>query len=171
MKKLVIIGASIIVVVIGLGITFSETQTQTQTEEITTLSKTISIGTIHRDAAKMTDRYQPLIDHIAAKISNEEIIFEGNVIIPDSQEEVIKNINEQKMDIYFDSPIIAMKIHQETKMEPVLLGWKEGVSMYHTVFITPISSDITSLDDLTGKKIIFGRLRVHIRILFAKIPS
>ncbi|KER06341.1 phosphate-phosphonate ABC transporter periplasmic protein [Marine Group I thaumarchaeote SCGC AAA799-E16] len=155
MKNVTIAGITIIVIAVIFSLVFFAIESESKSEIPSESSKTISIGTIHRDAAKMTKRYQPMIDHIATELSDGKTTFEGRVMSPDSQEEMIMYINDQKIDIYFDSPLIGMKILQETKMTPVLLGWKEGVSKYHSVFIVPIDSEITSLNELTGKSIIF----------------
>jgi phosphonate transport system substrate-binding protein len=58
------------------------------------------------------------------------------------------------MDIFFDSPLIGMKVASQTELNPFLLSWKEGHRDYHTVFIVPVDSDI-SFDNLYNKTIIF----------------
>lgn len=67
---------------------------------------------------------------------------------------MIKSINDGQIDIYFDSPLIGMKIANQTELNPLLLSWKEGHRDYHTVFIAPLNSDVT-FDNLHGKTIIF----------------
>jgi phosphonate transport system substrate-binding protein len=155
MKKIIIIALLVIVVTVAAVLILSENQSEIQSEDLELVSESISIGTIHRDAAKMTKRYQPLIEHVATELNNDDTTFVGNVMTPHSQEEMIKYINEQKIDIYFDSPIIGMKVQQEAKMTPMLLAWKENTPTYHSVFIAPIDSEIESLDDVAGKQIIF----------------
>ncbi|AJW71475.1 phosphate/phosphite/phosphonate ABC transporter substrate-binding protein [Nitrosopumilus adriaticus] len=113
-----------------------------------------TIGTIHRDSAKMVKRYQPLADYIAEKISDENKMYKGKVMILPSQEKMIEAINNHEMDLYFDSPLIGIKIMNDAEIEPFLLSWKEGHREYHTVFITAIDSEIT-FDNLFNKTLVF----------------
>lgn len=113
-----------------------------------------TIGTIHRDSAKMVKRYQPLADYIAEKISDENKMYKGKVMILPSQEKMIEAINNHEMDLYFDSPLIGIKIMEDAGIEPFLLSWKEGYREYHSVFITAIDSEIT-FDNLFNKTLVF----------------
>ncbi len=113
-----------------------------------------TIGTIHRDSAKMVKRYQPLADYIAEKISDENKMYQGKVMILPSQEKMIEAINNHEMDLYFDSPLIGIKIMNDAEIEPFLLSWKEGHREYHTVFITAIDSEFT-FDNLFNKTLVF----------------
>lgn len=115
---------------------------------------TIIVGTIHRDSVKMTKRYQPLVDYLAEKLSNENTTYKGVVRIIGTEEQMVNSILNEEMDIFFDSPLIGMKVAEQAEMEPLLLSWKEGFRDYHSVFIAPIESDIT-FDDLNGKTIVF----------------
>ena len=120
-------------------------------EDDTEYHETISIGTIHRDSVKMTKRYQPLADYLAEQLSSENKIYKGIVHIDASEKDMI---NHRHMDLFFDSPLIGMKVAQQAEMEPLLLSWKEGVRDYHSVFIVPNDSEIT-VDKLDGKTIVF----------------
>lgn len=125
-----------------------QSQTPAEYDEI------IIVGTINRDAVKMTKRYQPFIDYVAEKLSDEDTTYKGIVQISSSEQDMINLVKNQKMDIYFDSPLIGMKIANETDMNPLLLSWKEGHKEYHTVFIVPLESDVT-FDNLKNKTVIF----------------
>ncbi|WP_299293397.1 phosphate/phosphite/phosphonate ABC transporter substrate-binding protein [Nitrosopumilus sp.] len=120
-------------------------------EENLEYDETITIGTIHRDSVKMTKRYLPLANYLAEKLSSDEKIYKGVVHISPSEEEMV---NQRVMDVFFDSPLIGMKVAEQTNMESLLLSWKEGERDYHSVFIVPIDSEIT-FDDLEGKTIVF----------------
>lgn len=113
--------------------------------------ETITIGTIHRDSVKMTKRYLPLANYLAEKLSSDDKVYKGMVHISPSEEELV---NHRHMDVYLDSPLIAMKVAEKADMEPLLLSWKEGERDYHSVFIVPNDSEIT-FDNLEGKTIVF----------------
>ena len=116
--------------------------------------ETITVGTIHRDAVKMTKRYQPFIDYVAEKLSDEDTTYKGVVQIVASEQEMVNKVISKELDLFFDSPLIGMKVAKQTEMSPLLLSWKEGFREYHSVFIVPIESELT-FDDLNGKTIIF----------------
>lgn len=147
------------VIVVGLFFAFQESEifddSSEQLDDTFEITHTITIGTIHRDAAKMTDRFQPMADHIATLLSSDETKYVGKVAVPDSQENMIKLINNNQVDLYFDSPLIGLKINQDAEMSPILYAWKEGVLSYHSVFIVSKNSDIDSLYDIDGKTVIF----------------
>lgn len=153
----------IVLAIIGFGITlgiiasysidFSENNIENNIT-VTSYDNVITIGTIHRDSAKMTDRYQPLAEYIGEQLSTENKIYKGSVNIIPSQEEMIKSLINHEIDIYFDSPLIGMIIAEQTEIDPFLLSWKEGEREYNTVFITSIDSKIT-FDNLYNKTIVF----------------
>lgn len=116
--------------------------------------ETISIGIIHRDSEKMYKRYQPLANYLANELSDDITRYKGLTKILPSEQQMIQSINNGEIDIYFDSPLIGMKIASKTNLEPILLSWKEGHREYHSVFITSIDSDI-SFEKLHEKIIIF----------------
>ena len=162
----------IILAIIGIGIIsvtmifLSESNEMTNSDEILVqddailqnlpleFDETITIGTIHRDSVKMTKRYQPLADYVAEKLSDENTTYKGVVNIIGTEEQMVNSIINKEMDIFFDSPLIGMKVAEQTEMSPLLLSWKEGHREYHSVFMVPIESEIT-FDDLNGKTIVF----------------
>jgi len=153
--KLLVIAGGIIVIAAIVFFSISQENPDVINSDLKQPTSSISIGTIHRDAAKMTDRFQPLADHIANKLSDDSETYRGTVIIPESQVEMINLINNHEIDIYIDSPIIGMKINEDAKMSPALFAWKDNAKSYHSVFFALNSSEIMSLDDIEGTTIIF----------------
>lgn len=129
----------------------TNTQEDLVQEDDLEYDETITIGTIHRDSVKMTKRYLPLANYLAEKLSSDEKIYKGVVHISPSEEEMV---NQRQIDVFFDSPLIGMKVAQQANMEPLLLSWKEGERDYHSVFIVPKDSEI-SIDSLDGRIIVF----------------
>lgn len=152
----------IILIIIGIGITIGSyslfsSETNNLEPEITEkieYNATITIGTIHRDSEKMFKRYQPLADYLAEELSDETVRYKGITQIFPTEQQMINSANKGEMDIFFDSPLIGMKVASQTELSPFLLSWKEGHRDYHTVFIVPIDSDV-SFDNLYNKTIIF----------------
>jgi len=152
----------IIIAIIGIGLTIagfalypSESDNlEIQIDDEIKYDEAITIGIIHRDSEKMWKRYQPLADYVAEKISNDTTRYKGETKILPTEQQMVSSVNKGEIDIFFDSPLIGMKVASQTELEPFLLSWKEGERNYHSVFITSIDSDI-SFDNLQNKIIIF----------------
>lgn len=115
----------------------------------------IKIGTIHDDAVKIITRFQPTVDYISKKLSDEDVKYEGKVVVVETIDKMIKSLQEQKIDLYLESPLTAILISEKSGAVPFLHRWKEGTSYYHSVFFVKNESTITSLSDLSGKTIVF----------------
>lgn len=152
----------IILAIIGIGITISgfilypseSNDLEIQINDEIEYDEAITIGTIHRDSEKMWKRYQPLADYLAEKFSDDITRYKGEAKILPTEQQMINSINNEEIDIFFDSPLIGMRVASQTDLEPFLLSWKEGNRDYHSVFITLIDSDI-SFDNLQNKTIVF----------------
>jgi phosphonate transport system substrate-binding protein len=123
--------------------------------EAITKTNTLSIGTIDVDAVKQIMKHQPTADYIASKLSNETVQYKAKVIIPQTVDDMINILKQQRIDLYFDSPFTIALVDKETAAVPFLLRWKEGVAQYHSVFIVKKNSPISTLKDFTGKTIAF----------------
>ncbi|QUC65514.1 PhnD/SsuA/transferrin family substrate-binding protein [Nitrosopumilus sp. K4] len=150
MKKILLTLLSFLVIGIVLFVVF-----QSYDEKNSDLSqKTITIATIHRDASKMTDRFQPMANYIAEKVSDGKTTYSGRVMIPDSIDELVMYLNDGEIDIFIDSPLVGLFVANQTDISPTLFAWKENSFSYHTVFIAPKDLDI-SMDTLHRKTIVF----------------
>ena len=118
--------------------------------------KTISIGTISNDPSKIIQRTQPVVDYIASKHSDEKTQYKGKVIVTKTIADMDEMLINQRIDLYFDSPLIACLESEKTEAVPFLIRWKEGVEKYHSVFFVKEDSTIDRIDErLIGKTIAF----------------
>ncbi len=132
-----------------------ENASATEEPEVSKVANTISIGYVDDDAVKQIKRFQPHADYIAAKLSTNETIYEGKVIIVKSMENMTDLLKEQKVDIYMESPYTASLVAKRSGSVPFLRRWKDGVEKYHSIFIVKNGSSINTLDDFIGKTIVF----------------
>jgi phosphonate transport system substrate-binding protein len=115
----------------------------------------IRIGTVSSDPAKMILRFQPTADYLAEKLSNDSTTYYGKVIITKSHEDIANLLENQKIDLYFESPITSNLVAEKSGSVPFLCRWKEGVSSYHSVFFVEKNSPINSINDFEGKIFVF----------------
>jgi phosphonate transport system substrate-binding protein len=115
----------------------------------------IRIGTVSSDAAKMILRFQPTADYLAEKLSDESTKYYGKVIITKSYEDMANLLENQEIDLYFESPITSTMVSEKSNSVPFLSRWKEGISSYHSVFFVEKNSPINSINDFKESTIVF----------------
>lgn len=142
---------TIFLLVLGCNNTTEQEVTPSDLREV----KTISIGTIGSDAVELVELYQPVIDYVAQKLSTDEVKYEGKVIISRTADEAADALNENRLDLFIDSPLTAAFVADKTKAEFLLRRWKGGVGEYHSIFVVAENSSITNASDFVGKLIAF----------------
>ena len=158
--------ASIVIIIIaigGLGIAYNvfaqnqnlTTGTTALTTEAEQIANKISVGTVDVDAVKQIMKFQPIADYIASDLSNQTIQYKGIVVIPQTVDDMINMLKQQSIDLYFDSPVTTALVDKESDAIPFLSRWKEGVDLYHSVFIVRKDSPINSSKEFPGKTIAF----------------
>jgi phosphonate transport system substrate-binding protein len=123
-------------------------------------TRKLIIGTIHDEAAENIEKMQPTADYLSSKLSDMSgLNYTGHVVIARSDAQMIQLLKAQKIDLYFDSPLITAAVTKQSGAEPFLFRWKEGVEEYHTVFV--VRKDvfergiIHNVSDFAGKTIGF----------------
>lgn len=117
------------------------------------VTRTISIGTVGDNAVNEIKLFQPTVDYIAASLGDDQTEYKGEVKVAKNMEAISDLLKEQKLDLYVDSPFPAIIIARKSGMVPFLRRWKDGVPVYHTVFIVKNDSTINSSNDFNGKTI------------------
>lgn len=116
----------------------------------------ITIGTVGQDAEKELRLLQPTADYIASKLSNRDIKYSGKVVVAKDAANMVTLLKDQKVDVYFDSPLAATLVGNQAGSVQFLNRWKEGVESYRTLFVARNDSPINTLDDLVGKTVAFA---------------
>jgi hypothetical protein len=95
-----------LIVIFGsfISLVIAESSEKANAEQIKT-TNTIRIGTVDVDASKQIMKFQPTADYIAAKISNQTTQYRGEVTIPSTVDDMINLLKEQRIDLYFESPL------------------------------------------------------------------
>ncbi len=109
----------------------------------------ISIGVISDDPAGSIAEFQPMADYLASRLADQGIL-RGRVIVEADDQSVIDAMRSGEMDLFFESPYIALNVYEEAAAIPLLRRWKGGVGEYKTFIIASNASNLTTLNDLTG---------------------
>ena len=109
----------------------------------------IILGDISDDPAEVIDGAQPLVDYLAANLS-EFGITEGQVRVATSIDEMAQLLVKGEVDLYFDSTYPATLISDQVGAKIILRRWRFGVEEYQSVIFASAASGITSVDQLSG---------------------
>ncbi len=115
----------------------------------------IRIGTIGDSATKLIIRFQPTANYLAEHLSDEQTQYSGKVVIAKTIDSMITLLNNNELDIFVESPFTTVTIMEHTEITPSLIRWKQNSQSYHTVFLSLIDSNITSISDSTIETWIF----------------
>ena len=60
-----------------------------------------------------------------------------------------------KVDLYVDSPLVALAVNQKSGSRLLVRRWKKGIADYHAVVFARKDSGITNAEDLVGRVVAF----------------
>ncbi|MCY0967048.1 phosphate/phosphite/phosphonate ABC transporter substrate-binding protein [Oceanospirillaceae bacterium G-43] len=105
--------------------------------------------------AEMTDFHRRLGQHLAAAG-----ISLAPLLVVDSIDQLKGLVRRHEVDAFFESMFATLDVsHLDDAWQPQLLMWRQGQRNYHSVFFVRNDSTITSLDDLSGKTVVFESAR------------
>ena len=148
----------VVLLIVSIGYYFHKgspvkTEEITETENPLKDARTIRVATVGDNAFKEIKLFQPTADYIAARLSDYQTVYKGEVIVAKNIETISNISQEQKLDLYIDSPFPTIIVSRKSGMVPFLRRWKNGEAQYHTVFIVKNGSSINSTNDFHGKTI------------------
>lgn len=120
----------------------------------TSRAESLVIGTIDSNIEKAYKEFDPLAQYLLGQLKNQGI-DDAKVFTASSMEDMVTALKDGRIDLYFDSPIIAMLVNEAAGSRQVLRRWKSGVGSYKTVIVARQDAGITTLADLKGKVIAF----------------
>jgi phosphonate transport system substrate-binding protein len=119
-------------------------------------AKTVVLGSVSDNIKKHMVRFQPLADYLMEKLSAEGVTDVQITVLP-SSESMAQALRDGRVDLYFDSPLVAAKVARASNSKPFLRRWKRGIGSYHSVIMVPTDSDIQTIADLNGRRIAFQK--------------
>ncbi len=147
---------SLFVVSLLLVACTAQEEPPTPTEEpVSELTGVIVMGDIDEDdPVSKIEEFQPIIDYIAADLADVGIGI-GEVKIAPDAETMISMMEAGEVNLYYDSLYPSLLVANGADTTPLVLGWRGGEPIYHSVFFALPDSGITSVEDLNGKLVAF----------------
>lgn len=120
-----------------------------------TSTKTLTLGAVFQDPREpVTEHFQPLANYVARKLAPTGDL-KGTVIVAPNAAELMKLLEEKRIDFYMESPYPTFVINHLGAATLLLRRWKGGMAEYRSLIFTGKESGIARLEDLRGKIIAF----------------
>jgi len=95
-----------------------------------------------------------MAEYLASSMSDLGI-RSGEVLLAKNNREMIKFLNQGKVDLVTETPFSAMLYTLEAPAEAIVRKWKKGVPTYYSIIFTRKDSGINQVSDLRGKTLVF----------------
>lgn len=118
------------------------------------IARTLVIGTISDEPVKEIRTFLPFTKYLAQQL--EPMGFsDGKVIIARDIDHMASLIRSGQVDLFVDSPLVALAINKKAGSRLLVTRWKKGVAEYHSVIFVRQEGGIASVSDLVGRVVTF----------------
>jgi len=117
-------------------------------------ARTLVIGTISDEPVKEIRTFLPFVKYLAKQLETSGI-DDGKVVIARDIDHMASLIRKGEVDLFVDSPLVALAINEKTGCRLLARRWKKGIAEYHSVVFVRQDSDIASVHDLGGRVVAF----------------
>ncbi len=132
-----------------------DTYAQNQTKQLTELeTPKLVVGRISARPKKHYSVLKKLATYLTQKTGG-GVQESGGVLVARTYSQMASYLSAGQVHLISETPFAAIRFAQDTGAEILVWELKKGVDFYQTFFFSRIDSDISSLDNLTGKKIAF----------------
>jgi phosphonate transport system substrate-binding protein len=116
--------------------------------------KTLSLGIVTEfNRAQIAENFRDFARYLGAALAPD---IEGKVVIAPTLFQLAKLIEQRKVDFYMESPYPTYLINDVHGVARLLLRrWKGGMAEYRGLIFTKKNGEITRLEDLRGKVLVF----------------
>jgi phosphonate transport system substrate-binding protein len=117
--------------------------------------KTITLGLVSiAFQDEIEKHFRDFILYVARKLSSSADV-EGRVVVASTALQLVKLLDENKVDFYMESPYPTYLINRQGAAVMILRRWKGGLAEYRSLIFAKRDSGITRIEDLRGKMIAF----------------
>jgi len=103
----------------------------------------------------IVDRFSDFVHYLAARLATKPEI-EGKVVIAPTPFQLARLIDQKRIDFYMESPYPTYLINSVQGVARLMARrWKGGIAEYRSLIFTAKSSEISSLEELKGKILVF----------------
>lgn len=117
-------------------------------------ARTLIVATISDEPIKETRTFLPFARHLAAQLQPEGITG-GEVRIARDIDHMAALLRSGEVDIYIDSPLVSLAVGEKCGSRMLARRWKKGIAEYRSVIFARQDSGISTLEDLTGRVLVF----------------
>ena len=114
----------------------------------------LTIGSISRNVKKEIRDFQPLADYLNPRLDVGHKKGAAIIVLP-TAEDMVLWLQNGVVDVYIDSPFIAVQVASEAGAKPLLRRWKDGIGEYQSILFTLDASGVRLFDELKGKVVAF----------------
>lgn len=119
-------------------------------------ARALVLGSVSDNIKKHFARFEPLAEYLSEKLAGAGVT-DVQFTVLSSADAMAEALHEGRIDLYFDSPLVAARVARHSNSAPFLRRWKRDVASYHSVIIVSADSDIQTLSDLEGRRIGFQK--------------
>jgi phosphonate transport system substrate-binding protein len=117
--------------------------------------KSITLGLVSATYQKEIEaHFQSFVHYVARRIGSGSAV-EGKVVIVSAPLQMIKPLEENKIDFYMESPYPTYLINKQGAASLLLRRWKSGMAEYRSLIFTNKNGETSQLEHLRGKMIAF----------------
>ena len=117
-------------------------------------ARTLVIGTVAKDVKEELKEFEPLaiyLEHKLAASGNDKV----EIAVMQTAARVTEAFRNGKVDLYVESPLVAVQAGDSGGAVPMLRRWKKGVAEYWSEIIVLAGSAVLTPADLRGRVIAF----------------
>jgi phosphonate transport system substrate-binding protein len=114
----------------------------------------LTLGRITQEPGKNIDRLNSMAEYLSAMLAPNGIDA-VNIAIVENPERMAEMLRNGEVDLFSETPFVALDLMEAGLAEPLMREWKKGVAEYHTIIVARGDGEVRSLEDLRGRKIAF----------------
>src|SRR5438034_6080057 len=105
-------------------------------------TKTLTLGIVFQGLREpLEEHFRPLVDYVARKLAP-EADTKGRVVVAPSVGQMMKLLEEKRVDFYMESPYATYLINRFGAARLLLRRWKGGIADYRSIIFTSKQSGI-----------------------------